>query len=76
MELHTKLKGFKLLNDAGLTDVDMKIVLKEVNFNKDEKVYKAAKMGIGQKHQQQRNSTHGHQGGAGNDGPYGGGSDS
>ena len=46
MELPTKVKGLKLLNDAGLTDQDMKLVLTEVNFIDEEEVSKAAKMGL------------------------------
>ena len=46
MELPTKVKGLKLLNDAGFKDVEMKLVLTEVNFNNKEEVYKAAKMGL------------------------------
>ena len=45
MELPTKFKGLKLLNDAGLSDQDIKLVLTEANFNKEEEVYSAAKIG-------------------------------
>ena len=46
MELTTKVKRLKLLNNAGITYQDMKLVLTEVDFNKEEEVYGAAKMGL------------------------------
>ena len=46
MDLPTKVKGLKLLHDAGLTEQDMKLVLTEVDFNEAEEVYKQAKVGL------------------------------
>ena len=46
MKLPTKVKGSRLLNDAGLTEQDMKLVLTEVKFDDEEEVYSAAKMGL------------------------------
>ena len=46
MDLPTKVKGLKLLHDAGLTEQDMKLVLTEIDFEKEEEVYKDAKMGL------------------------------
>ena len=46
MDLPTKVKGMKLLYDAGLTDHDRKLVLTEVNFNQEEEVYKQTRSGI------------------------------
>ena len=46
MDLPTKVKGLKLLHDAGLTEQDMKLVLTEIDFKKEEEVYKDAKMGL------------------------------
>ena len=38
MDLPTKVKGLKLLHDAGLTEQDMKLVLTEIDFKKKEEV--------------------------------------
>ena len=46
MELPTKVKELKLLANAGLSDQDMKLVLTEVDFNKEEEVYSKAKLGL------------------------------
>ena len=46
MDLPTKVKGLKLLHDAGLTEQDMKLVLTEIDFNQAEEVYKQAKVGL------------------------------
>ena len=40
MELPSKVKGLKLLDDAGLTEQDMKLVLTEIDFAVNEEVYK------------------------------------
>ena len=46
MELTTKVKGLKVLNDAGLTEQDMKRVLTEVKLDDKEEFYSAAKTGL------------------------------
>ena len=46
MDLPTKVKGLKLLHDAGLSEQDMKLVLTEVDFNEEEQVYRQAKLGL------------------------------
>ena len=46
MDLPTKVKGLKLLHDTGLTEQDMKLVLTEVDFNKEEQVDKQVKVGL------------------------------
>ena len=40
MDLPLKVKGLKLLQDAGLSNQDMKLVLTRINFEKKVKVYK------------------------------------
>merc|ERR1719319_928977 len=46
MDLPAKVKGLKLLRDAGLTEQDRKLVLTEVNFDQEEDVYRQARVGI------------------------------
>ena len=46
MDLPPKVKGLKLLDDAGISDQDVKLVLTEVDFTKKDEVYKQAKKGL------------------------------
>lgn len=46
MDLPPKVKGLKLLDDAGLSEQDTKLVLTEIDFNEKEEVYKKAKKGL------------------------------
>merc|ERR1719319_2053930 len=46
MDLPAKVKGLKLLRDAGLTEQDRKLVLTEENFDQEEDVYRQARVGI------------------------------
>ena len=46
MDLPPKVKGLKLLDDAGLSEQDTKLVLTEIDFNQKEEVYKKAKQGL------------------------------
>ena len=46
MDLPLKVKGLKLLHNAGLSDQDMKLVLTEINFEEEAEVYKQAKKGL------------------------------
>jgi hypothetical protein len=46
MALPEKVKGLKLLDDAGLTDNDTKLVLSDMDFKNEEETYKQAKAGL------------------------------
>ena len=46
MDLLTKVKGLKIVDGAGLLEQDMKLVLTEVNFDKKDQVYRAARAGL------------------------------
>ena len=46
MELPPKVKGLKLLEDAGLSEQDVKLVLTEINFTEGAEVYNKAKRGL------------------------------
>ena len=46
MDLPTKVKGLKLLDDAGLSEQDTNLVLSEIDFSKTTEVYKQAKTGL------------------------------
>ena len=46
MDLPPKVKGLKLLDDAGLSEQDTKLVLTEIDFNEKDEVYKKAKKGL------------------------------
>ena len=46
MDLPSKVKGLKLLNDAGISEQDMKLVLTEIDFSEKDEVYKAARKGL------------------------------
>ena len=46
MELSNTVLGLKLLHDAGLTPMDKKLVMSEINFKEKETVYKEAKSGL------------------------------
>ena len=46
MDLPPKVKGLKLLHDAGLSNQDLKLMLTRINFEKKDKVYKQARKGL------------------------------
>ena len=46
MDLPTKVKGLKLLDDANLSAQDMRLVLTGVDFDKEDQVYRAARAGL------------------------------
>ena len=46
MALPEKVKGLKLLDDAGLTENDTKLVLSDMDFKTEEMIYKQAKIGL------------------------------
>ena len=46
MDLPSKVKGLKLLDEVGLTDQDVKLVLTEIGFSQKDEVYKQAKKGL------------------------------
>ena len=46
MYLPSKVNSLKLLNEAGLLDQDMKLLLPGVNFEKEDKVDKQAQKGL------------------------------
>ena len=46
MDLPSKVKGLKLLDDAGLSGPDVKLVLTEIDFSQKDEVYKQAKKGL------------------------------
>ena len=46
INLPPKMKGLKLLHGSCLSDLDMKLVLTEVNFEEEAEVYNQAKKGL------------------------------
>ena len=46
MDLTDKVKGLKLLDDAGLSEQDSNLVLSEMDFGKKDGIYKQAKVGL------------------------------
>ena len=46
MDLPDKVKGLKLLDDAGLSEQDSNLVLSEMDFGKKDGIYKQAKVGL------------------------------
>ena len=46
MDLPPKVKGLKLLHDAGMSNQDLKLMLTRINFEKKDKVYKQARKGL------------------------------
>ena len=59
MDQPSKVKGLKLLHDAGLSDQDMKLMLTGINFEQETEVCKQAKKGLSKYMARREQSTDG-----------------